>query len=536
MKTILFLMLIAAAAAADRPNIIIILADDMGYSDIGCYGSEIRTPNLDSLAARGARFSQFYTTPKCYPSRASLLTGLYPHQAGMGSSPLTFTHCVTIAEVLRAADYHTWMVGKWHGEDLPVNRGFERYFGLNDGAANHFNPGRQRPGEPPPAFERGPHKWAIDGRVFIPYTPDDPKFYSTDTYTDYALRYLSEQKDAKPFLLYVAYTAPHYPLQAWPEDIAKYRGKYMMGWDQVRLARHDRQTSMKLFTRPFPLAPRGNSAFGFPLRGPGPWLSRFADAEGSILPWDDVTEHDDWDLKISVYAAMVDRVDQNIGRLLVKLRELKKEENTLIIFLSDNGACAGIHHHGTRSGDASLTGPGPMESFHTYDAPWADASNTPFYGYKDTCYEGGIATPAVFCWPRGIRPQGIKHDVCHVMDIMPTCLELAGAQYPKTFREQSVHPFEGTSLVAILQGQRPVVRDTIFWEYHKDRAVRQGNWKLVSLPDKPWELYDLGTDRAEQHNLAHTRPELVRDLSTRWATWARRVGVELNWVKKTNAK
>jgi arylsulfatase len=514
------------ASTAPRPNILVILADDMGYSDIGCYGSEIHTPNIDSLAANGLRFSQFYTTPKCYPSRASLLTGLYPHQVGMGSHPLTFQNCTTVAEVLRDAGYHTWMTGKWHGKDVPVSRGFEHYFGLNDGESNYFNPGRQRPGEPVPAADKGDRRWAIDDKVYQPYTPPDPKFYSSDAFTDYALKYLDEQRDDKPFFLYVAYTAPHYPLQAWPEDIAKYRGHYRDGWDKIRLARYERQRQMGLLPTDTPLAPRGNTALAV-VRETGPWMPRFWDDQGNIEPWDEVADHDQWDLKMAVYAAMVDRMDQNVGRLLAKLRELKKDRNTIVIFLSDNGASSGTHHTGATAKDPAPSGPGPMDSFHTYDTPWADVSNAPNYGYKDTCYEGGNAVPLVVRWPEGLKtkPGAIVPDVAHIMDLMPTFIELAGAHYPDTFRGQPIPPMEGRSLAPLLRHQPWAGHDYLYWEYHGDRAVRHGDWKIVSLPNQAWELHDLATDRAEQHDLAAAHPEILRDLATHWDAWAKRVGV-----------
>lgn len=514
-----------AAPSPPRPNIVLILADDMGYSDIGCFGSEIATPNLDRLAAGGLRLDQFYTTPKCFPSRAALLTGLYPHQVGLGEKPLKLKNCATLAELLRGVGYHTWMVGKWHGEDMPVKRGFDHYYGLNDGAANHFNPGLRRPGEPEPAGNKWDRRWGIDDRIINPYTPEDPKFYSTDAYTNYALDYLSGQKDDRPFFLYVAYTAPHYPIQAWPEDIAKYRGRYLAGWDQIRLARHGRQQQMGFVTATAALTPRGNTALA-PVRKTGPWMPRFWDDAGNILPWAMVPDHDKWDLKMAVYAAMVDRIDQNIGRLLAKLRELKKDENTLVIFLSDNGACAGTHHEGATAGDPAPSGPGPLDSFHTYDAPWADVSNAPTKGYKDTCYEGGLLSPAVFHWPKGLKPRGaIAHDVAHIMDIVPTCLELAGASYPAAFDGAPIPPVEGKSLVPFFRGQPRASHDLLCWEWSGNRAVRRGDWKLVAMRDKPWELFDLKTDRGEQRDLARAHPDIADDLVRSWESWGKRVGV-----------
>jgi Arylsulfatase A and related enzymes len=526
-----------AKTTASRPNIVVIMVDDMGYSDIGPYGSEIATPHLDALAQNGIRFSQFYTTPKCFPSRASLLTGLYPHQTGLGRVAANLTNSTTLAEVLRDAGYHTWMVGKWHGKDQPVKRGFDRYFGLNDGAANHFNPGRQRPGEPVPATDKWTRKWGIDDQMFEPYTPDDPKFYSTDAFTDHALRYLEEQKDDRPFFLYVAFTAPHYPIQAWPEDIAKYRGRYLAGWDRIRQARFERQRAMGLLPTDAPLAPRGNIRFAS-VRDTGPWMPRFWDDHGDILPWEEVPDHDQWDLKMAVYAAMVDRVDQNIGRLRAKLQELGKAENTLIVFLSDNGASSGTHHYGARPTDVATVGPGPMESFHTYDTPWADVSNTPFYSYKDTCYEGGNAAPFIVHWPRGLKAKrgAIVHDVSHIMDLAPTFYELAGATYPEKFAGQSIPPLEGKSLVPILDGGTREGHDTLYWEYNHDRAARRGNWKIVALPKGEWKLFDLSVDRAEQHDLSQKHPEVLRDLVGRWNAWAKKVGVDKLPEKKSASK
>lgn len=520
-----------------RPNIVVILADDMGYGDLGCYGSEIHTPNLDRLAAEGLRFSQFYTTPKCFPSRASLLTGLYPHQVGMGRHPGYFQHCTTMAEVLRAAGYHTWMVGKWHGKDQPMARGFEHYFGLNDGEANHFNPGRQRPGEPVPATDKGDRRWGIDDQVYQPYTPPDPKFYSTDAFTDYALKYLSEQQDDRPFFLYVAYTAPHYPIQAWPEDIAKYRGHYLEGWDRIRQARYERQKAMGLLPTDAPLAPRGNTALAV-VRETGPWMPRFWDQDGNILPWAQVPDHDRWDLKMAVYAAMIDRMDQDVGRLLAKLKELKKDRDTIVVFLSDNGACSGTHHYGARPDVPPTSGPGPMDSFHTYDTPWADVSNAPYYGYKDTCYEGGNATPLIVWWPHhlGLPSGSITPAVAHIMDLMPTFIELAGAHYPDQFKGEPIPPMEGLSLWPVLRGQPWAGHDYLYWEYNGDRAARHGDWKIVSLPGKPWELYNLATDRAEQHNLATAQPQIYADLTQHWTAWAHRVGVDKLKPKKPRVK
>ena len=514
--------------ADPRPNIVLIVADDMGYSDLGCFGSEIATPNLDALARGGVRFSQFYTTPKCFPSRAAVMTGLYPHQVGMGRTAGHLRGAPTVAQTLRAAGYRTYMTGKWHGRDLPVNLGFDRYFGLVDGQVNHFNPGVQRPGEPPPSQDKGQRRWAIDDQEFRPWTPDDPRFYSTDAFTDWALRYLDERKDGRPFFLHIAYTAPHYPIQAWPEDIAKYRGKYLAGWDAVRAARFARQREMGLLTPGMQtLAPRGDTKFAV-VRETGPWLPRFWGEDGRILPWEQVADHDKWDLKMAVYAAMVDRMDQNIGRLVAKLRELGELENTLIVFHSDNGASSGTHHYGATKNDPPGSGPGPMDSFHTYDTPWADVSNTPFWGYKDTCYEGGNATSFVAHWPAGITlpAAAIRHDVAHIIDLAPTFYEIAGVTPPAEWEGRAAPALEGRSLAPIFRGENPAGERALYWEYNHDAAIRVGDWKLVRFDDAPWELYDLSTDRAEQHDLAAAKPELARELLAKWTAWAQRHGID----------
>lgn len=515
------------AAPDSRPNILLILADDMGYGDVGCFGSEIATPNLDRLAAGGIRFSDFYTTPKCFPSRASILTGLYPHQTGMGEKPRGLQHGATIAQLLRAAGYHTWMSGKWHDKgDLPVERGFEHAYGLCDGATNYFNPGNQRPGEPPPAEDRAPRKWAIDDKIFLPYTPADPKFYTTDAFTDRAIEYLKGQHDAQPFFLYLAYNAPHYPLQAWPEDIAKYRHQYLAGWDRIRFARYQRQVAMGLIDPKWVMAPRSRVPENLH-RKTSIWEPRFWDDNANVLPFDQVPDHDGWDLKMAVYAAMVDRLDQNIGRVLRTVRELGKEDNTLVIFLSDNGGSAGSLHFGATDKLPAQSPPGPLDSFHTIDGPWADVCNVPFRYYKDTTFEGGISTPTIMRWPRGIAARGtIVHQLGDVMDLMPTCLEIAGVSYPDSFGGQPLPAEEGHSLVPILRGGERPAPDPLFWEYHGNRAVRHGPWKLVSFPGQPWELYNLVNDRTELYNLAANRPDVVKELTGLYDAWAKRVGVK----------
>jgi len=488
---------IVRAATAKRPNIVLIMADDMGYSDLGCYGSEIATPNLDRLAAGGVRFTQFYNTARCCPTRSSLLTGLYPHQAGVGHmvngrgypayQGYLNNRCATIAEALAPAGYRTLMSGKWHvGEKRPhwpLDRGFQRYFGLISGGSNYFrlDPGRQM---------------ALGNE---PFTPPE-EFYMTDAFTDYALRFLDEQKGSQaPFFLYLAYTSPHWPLHAWPEDIARYRGRYRIGWDELRLRRHRRMIEMGLVDRRWPLTPR----------------------DASAPDWKDVKDPDMRDLRMAVYAAQIDRMDQNIGRVLAKLREMGVENNTLVLFLADNGGCA----EEIERGKAGAL-PGTPDSFTSYGLPWANASNTPFRLYKHWVHEGGIATPLIAYWPGVVRKAGgLTHQPGHIIDIMATCLDVAGAVYPS-----HVTPLEGRTLMPIIEGRKRRPHEALFWEHEGNRAVRQGKWKLVSRYPGNWELYDLDRDRTELRDLGAREPRRVREMITSYDRWAGRCGV-LDWSK-----
>ncbi|MEN6602245.1 MAG: arylsulfatase [Bryobacteraceae bacterium] len=488
---------VVRAATAKRPNIVLIMADDMGYSDLGCYGSEIATPNLDRLAAGGVRFTQFYNTARCCPTRSSLLTGLYPHQAGVGHmvsdrgypayQGYLNNRCVTIAEALAPAGYRTLMSGKWHvGEKRPhwpLDRGFQRYFGLISGGSNYFrlDPGRQM------AFGNKP------------FTPPE-KFYMTDAFTDYALRFLDEQKGSQvPFFLYLAYTSPHWPLHAWPEDIARYRGRYRIGWDELRLRRHRRMIEMGLVDRRWPLTPR----------------------DGSAPAWKDVKDPDMRDLRMAVYAAQIDRMDQNIGRVLAKLREMGVENNTLVLFLADNGGCA----EEIERGKAGAL-PGTPDSFTSYGLPWANASNTPFRLYKHWVHEGGIATPLITYWPGVVpKPGSLTHQPGHIIDIMATCLDVAGAAYPS-----NVTPLEGRTLMPIFEGRKRRPHEALFWEHEGNRAVRQGKWKLVSRYPGTWELYDLERDRTEIRDLAAREPRRVQEMTEIYRQWAERCGV-VDWSK-----
>ncbi len=504
MKTTLLALLLTFAAqdaAPSRPNIVIILADDMGYSDIGCYGGEIATPNLDRLAAGGLRFTQFYNTARCCPTRAALLTGLYSHQAGVGhmvenrGAPgyqgFLNDRCVTFAEALRPAGYHTMMVGKWHVGDKrphwPVDRGFERYFGLIGGGSNYFK-------------VDSPNGLALDGERVT----SGEGFYMTDAFTDHALKFLDESKEKKkPFLLYTAFTSPHWPLHARPEDIAKYRGKYMDGWDALRAKRHRRMIELGIVDAKWPLTERDPSA----------------------PSWDEVKDKDDKDLRMSVYAAQIDRMDQNIGRILAKLREIGAEENTLVLFLSDNGGCAEEIHRG-KAGAAI----GTVDSFESYGLPWANASNTPFRLYKHWVHEGGISTPFIAFWPAVIKKSGFIHEPAHLIDIMATCVDLGKADYPK-----DKTPLEGKSLAPLLRTGRWEGRDAIFWEHEGNRAVRQGKWKLVARHKGPWELFDMDADRTELKNLAGELPERVKELAAKHDAWAARANV-LPWDEVNKKK
>jgi len=481
----------AAEQPANRPNIILIMCDDMGFSDIGCYGSEIATPNIDRLAAGGLRFTQFYNTSKCFPSRACLLTGAYAQQVGMGRGFGELKNSVTLGEVLRTAGYRTLWTGKHHGTENPVTRGFDRYFGLRDGCCNYFNPGEQREGEGKPARKRQRH-WCIDGETYHPYTPPEKDFYTTDYFTKYALSYLEEYKDEdKPYFLYLAYTAPHDPLMAWPEDIAKYRGKYMAGWEKVRNARYQRQLETGLIEPKFALSKRDS----------GDWDSLGREKQQEA------------DLTMAVYAAMIDRVDQNIGKILDKVKELGEEENTLVLFCADNGGSAEMVR---LPGSGEI---GTLTRWTSVGGSWANVSNTPFRKYKNFSHEGGITTPLVAYWPRVITNGGaIVRCPAHFIDFMATFVDITAVRYPKKFGGRTITPMQGQSLLPIFQGKSISERPPIFWQWSRGKAVRKGKWKLVSYGGG-WELYDMNVDRTEINDLAADNPQIVAELSALWEKW-----------------
>ena len=471
-----------------RPNFILVMVDDMGYSDIGCYGGEVKTPNLDQLAKNGLRFTQFYNTAKCHTTRAELLTGNYAYSIGDNN----MEHGATFGEVLRPVGYRTLISGKWHQVPLPTTRGFDRYYGLADGCSNFFNPGvKARPGEGLPGRKRSSlRRWAIEDKVIMGYTSPDKKFYHTDAFTDYAIDRLDEYKNEdNPFVLYLPYTAPHYPLHAWPKDIAKYRGKYKIGWDKIREQRFKRMNEMGIIGPNHKLTPRASKA------------------------WDDLSEEqqDAEDLKMAVYAAMIDRVDQNLGRLFAKVKELGEWDNTLIMFLTDNGACS------EQPNTTPDIPPGSVESYRTVSVGWANASNTPYRKFKSTDYEGGIRTPFIAHWPGVIKP-GMTNQVGHIIDVSATFRDITGAKYPKQIQGKKTKPPPGKSLLTIFKGEEREPHKEIFWRFNRANAVRQGDLKVVRA-GKVWELYNLRADPTEVNNLAEQMPEKTAELSKMWEDW-----------------
>jgi len=484
-----------------RPNIIVILADDMGYSDLGSYGSEIATPHIDRLAEGGLRFTQVYNTSKCFPSRAALLTGVYAQQVGYGESggyKNTIQNAITLGELLQQLGYRTYWSGKHHGVENPTTRGFDRYSGLRDGGCNYFNPGNQRPGEPVPARKpnRPPRVWRIDGKTYEPYTPEDPDFYTTDAFTDYALEWLENHDTTEsPFFLYLSYTAPHDPLMAWPEDIAKYEGVYDEGYASIRRQRFERQ------------------------RGLGLWEDDAILSAPTHRNWEDLSkpEKKEQIRKMEVYAAMIDRMDQNVGRILNQIREMGVEKNTLILVASDNGASAEvvkINESGTI---------GTMDRWSSLGPDWANVSNTPFRLFKNDSYEGGIRTPFIAYWPEGIKGDDRITDVpAHFIDIMATFVDITGSHYPKEFNGETLTPLQGRSLLPVFRGASRLSERPLYWEWREGRAVRLGDWKLVTGGEE-WELFNMKSDPSEMQNLAGTHTGIRDALITLHDLWRNRV-------------
>ncbi len=470
----------STATAAERPNIVLIMADDLGFADLGCYGSEISTPNLDALATAGLRFTQFYNTAKCHCSRVSLLTGMYCDQAGAEQ----LSRGATIAEVLGAADYSTAMVGKWHLSKQPTDFGFDCYWGHLSGATNFFTGDE--------TFRLNGIPWAV------PQELNGRPFYTTNAIMDFALDFLEEARTKdQPFLLYTAFNAPHYPLQAPEEDIARYDGKYSAGWDVLRQERHQRQLESGLLPSRWKLSPR----------------------PAHIPAWSDLsTGEQQWEAdRMEVFAAMVEILDRNVGRLVEYLKQHDLFENTIILFCSDNGACP---FERTRGRNLK---PWDPKSYWTYDASWAHVGNTPFRLYKQNQHEGGISSPMIVHWPAGLKTEAgsVTDQPAHLVDFMATFLELSGAEYPQRVGDRIIDPLVGRSLVPIFDGKQRDPHESLYFHFSTDRALRQGPWKLVSAKLGRWELYNLDEDRTELNDLAAKHPERVAVMAEEWFRIAR---------------
>jgi len=493
-----------------KPNIILIMADDLGYSDLGSYGSEINTPNLDRLAQQGLRLKEFYNNSICAPTRASLLSGQYQHKAGVGyfSNDLGTpayqgflnNESLTLAEVLKTSGYTTLMSGKWHvagkGQSLPWQRGFDHSLLSENGS--YFDQGDYKGGQKRP--------YQLDGK---PYPLEAGKYYQTDVITEHAVKFIADEaKSEKPFFLYLTYTAPHWPLQARPEDIAKYKGKYDKGWDVLREERYAKQKQLGIVDEKAGISAKNQDIYDW-----------------SRLSFD---QRQQWAAKMEVFAAMVDRMDQGVGQVLDQLNKSGKDENTLVIFISDNGAPAEDlvkwHNGATRN-----TGPvGTIGSYESQSKNWSYASNTPLNGFKDYLFEGGISSPFIAWFPSKIKAGTIAKGTGHLIDIAPTFYELAGAKYPKTYNSVAVNALPGKSLLPVLfNGAAEVNRgEPLFWERAGNRAVREGKWKLVShWPSYAWELYNLEEDRGETRNVAAQNHEVVSRLSVKYFQWAKKTGV-----------
>jgi arylsulfatase A-like enzyme len=517
-----------------QPNIVLILADDMGFSDLGCYGSEIETPNIDSLANTGVRFSQMYNMARCCPTRASLLTGLYPHQAGVGHMVDDYgvpeyqgflnQNCATIAEVLKGTGYRTQLSGKWHvGGDYPLQspntwvpgdekhptplqRGFDHFYGTLTGAGSFFAP---------PTL--------MDGDVLVTVDRDD--YYYTDEIANHAVRMIEESgKSETPFFSYVAFTSPHWPLHAPQEEIEKYRGVYDEGWDELRRARHTGLKELGVLDDEWDLAPRDQDS----------------------IPWEEA-ENKEWEaLRMAVYAAQIDRMDQGVGRIIDALESTDARENTLVIFLSDNGGCAEFLAEDSNTpdpakfdtpmwnGDRMKMGnnpeinPGAGDTFQSYDLPWANASNTPFRLHKRWTHEGGISTPLVMNWPSRSHDPKLLHGPSHIVDITATIYDAAGADYPAEQSGNKVTALEGESFLTVFDGEDWSRENPICWEHEGNRAVRMGDWKLVSEGNTTWELYNMANDRTELNDISSSELERVEQMESVYKKWAERTGA-LPW-------
>lgn len=496
--------------AAEPPNIIVVMVDDMGFSDIGPYGSEIPTPHLDALAAGGVQFSQFYNTGRCCPTRASLLTGLYSHQAGVGWMTADQKlpgyrgqlndQCVTIAEVLGEAGYFTAMTGKWHvGFEhgvTPWGRGFQRSLNLPAGGLHFSNQ----------TGSKGGTKMFLNGEQVARDDPQfNPPWYGSDLWTQQGVRFIDEAiAEKKPFFLYLAHVAPHFPCMAPEKTIAKYRGKYMAGWDKLREQRYQRQIESGLIDSHWELEPRPEE----------------------IPAWDSLSDADKkrYDDMMAIYAAMIEEVDKNIGKLVAALRERKQLDNTLILFLSDNGGNAETGIPGKYEGD----NPGDAHSNVFIGRCWAHLNNTPFRKYKHYNHEGGTATPLIAHWPAKVKSRGDEWITTptHLVDIMATCVDLGGAAYPKKVADKPITPMQGQSLKPLLTGEGNFADRPLYWEHEGNAAIRVCDRKLVrqGMQGK-WELFDLKADRTEQSNLAETQSDEVAKLMAQWRAWAKSANV-----------
>lgn len=544
---LLSVVVLAPLARAAQPNIIVIMTDDVGYSDVGCYGGEINTPTLDSLAQSGVQFTQFYNTARCCPTRAALLTGLYSHQAGIGHMTDAWSakvgesyagdlskKAITLAEAMKSAGYGTYMTGKWHvtkvtnpkteadKHNWPLQRGFDRFYGTIHGAGSFFDP----------------NTLTRDNQYISPFADAEyqsKEFYYTDAINDQAARFITEHAKSspeKPFFLYMAHTAAHWPMHAKESDIAKYKGKYDVGYDVMRSARLEKMKKLGLLDERWQVTPQA-----------GDWSKVENKAYESRC--------------MEVFAAMLDCMDQGLGRLVETLKKNGQYENTLILYLQDNGGCAeGMGRNGpfvaraaspslaplaadylqpdmipkqTRDGYLVRQGkdvmPGGADTYIGYGQNWANVSNTPFREYKHWEHEGGISTPLIAHWPAGIKARGLNKTPTHLIDIMATCVDLGGVTYPKEHNGHVIKPMEGISLAPAFTGKTIERTQPLFWEHEGNRAIRTGDWKLVSKHPGPWELYDMAADRTEMHDLAAAEVDRVKDMSSQWDAWAKRVGV-----------
>lgn len=526
-----------------RPNIVLIMADDLGWSDLGCYGSEIRTPNLDALAAGGIRFTQMYNSARCCPSRASLLTGLNPHQAGIGHMVNDLglpayqgylnDNCVTIAEVLKSSGYRTLMTGKWHvagdqgnlpdgwypdmpGYPSPRGRGFDRFYGILSGGGSYYNP-----------------NMLMDDLTRISIETTD--YHLTDAIASKSVQFVDDAiLRSEPFFLYMAFTAPHWPLHAWPDDIERYRGKYLKGWDETRMNRHESQRGLGIVDSRWNLSPR----------------------EAAVKPWTE-EQHKEWrDLQMAVYSAQVEQVDRGVGQLVEKLKAEGEFENTVIVFLADNGGCAELLAEDTpvpdpsrynyptvdgrlvRTGNSPDINPGPPDTFGSVDIAWANVNNTPFRLFKHYTHEGGISTPFIMHYPNGTDSKGaVFNNPAHISDINATLIDIAGANYPSTFNGHDIKPIEGESFASVLTGDDWERDSPIAWEHEGNRAVRIGDWKLVSeIADSSdpgsraaWELYNITDDRVESNDLINREKDRADAMLRYYNEWAERCEVE-DWA------